>query len=216
MNINKKIYNNKIEEDSKFYLNEIHFLEQKNEKLSEDLFLSQKENKNLENQIDTINLNLKYKDNIIQKLNEKLKNFSDEYNRQITSLGNNNNKSQFHIQQLFIENDKLVKKNNELNTGIKILNEKVKESLVMFNNKNENFKKIIQNYQSKLKEYKTKIILLKKRIDELLSRNNNNQYFMRKDNSAKFKHNNMHYLIPNKGSYSQDKLNLAYGSTNLF
>ena len=86
----------------------------------------------------------------------------------------------------------------------------------MPNNRNENFNNIVKKYQSKLKEYKIKIILLKKRIDELLNKKNNNQYFIRKDNSAIFKHNNMNYLIPNKGSYSQDKLNFAYGNSNLF
>ena len=38
LNINKKMYNSKIVEDSKFYLDKINLLQQKNEKLTEDYF----------------------------------------------------------------------------------------------------------------------------------------------------------------------------------
>ena len=85
----------------------------------------EKENKNLKDQIDTNNLNLKYKDDIIQTLNDRIKFFSNEYNRQVKSLDKNNNESQFQIAKLFKENDKLIQENNELNKGIKILNKKV-------------------------------------------------------------------------------------------
>ena len=212
LNINKKMYNDKIEQDSKFYLDKINILEQNNDKLSEDLFMIEKENKNLKNQIENINLNLKYKDNIIQNLNEKIHSFSNDYNRQVNSLEKNNSQSQFQVQQLFMENDKLKKENNELNMGIKLINEKVEDSIAIFNNKNDQFNLVVQNYKTKLKEYKTKIILLKKRIDELLLINNNyNKYNMRKDNSTILKHN-MSSILPNKGSFSQGKLNFAYGS----
>jgi hypothetical protein len=211
LNINKKIYNNKILEDSKFFLDKINLLQQRNEKMSEEIFLLERENKNLKDQIDTNNLNIKYKDNIIQTLNDRIKYFSNEYNRQVQSLDKNNNQSQFQIEQLFKENDKLMKENQELNIGIKLLNEKVKESLVILNNKNDRFNNTIRNYKSKLYEYKQKIVILKKRVDELLTkRKYNNNYMMRNDNNSC--HSNLNYYIQNKknGSFSYGKLNYAY------
>ena len=206
------MYNNKIEEDSKFYLDKINILQQKNEKLSEEIFLAEKENKSLKNQIDNNNLNLKYKYNLIQKLNEKIHSFSNEYNIQVNNLEKNNSQSQNQVEQLFIENEKLIKENNELNMAINIMNEKIKESLVLFNNKKEQFNKIVESYKIKLIEYKQKIVLLKTRIDELLGRNNN-KYLMRKDNSALMMHNNMSSFGSNKLNY-QNNLHFTYGKNN--
>jgi len=72
-----------------------------------------------------------------------------------------------------VESDRhrMVIAGNELNIGIEKLNDKVKVTLDMFNNKNKEFYKIIQSYKNKLKEYKNKIIILKKKIDELHNKN---------------------------------------------
>lgn len=146
-------------------------------------------------------------------MDEKIRTFSNEYNRQINLFEKNNDQSQLQVQQLFKEREQLIKENNELNMGINKIDEKVKGYLMMFNNKNQKYYNTINSYKKKLKEYKTKIVILKRRIDQLLS-NDNNQ-MMRKDKSQIMKNKNMSFLLPNKGSYSQGKLNLSYGN-NIF
>ena len=182
----------------------------------------EKKNKYLQNEIDRMNMQLKNKNDIIEKLNHKIQMFSKNYNRQVNSLQMNNNRSQSHVDQLLRERDQLLQQNTELNTGINQLNEKVKDTLMMFNQKRNEFNNVIQNYKNKLKEYKTKIILLKKKIDELHMRKNNdydnNYYYGHKDNSVLLpkgnndifnksfrKKNNMNLFTDENLNYSQRK-----------
>ena len=217
INLNKKIYNNKIEEDSKFYLDKIKIFQQNNEQLSENIFRLEEENKNLKNEIDKNNLNTKYKDEIIKNLNDKMISFKNEYNGLINSLEIDYNQSQLQVQHLLSENEKLMKENNDMEMGIKMMNEKVKDSLIMYDNKKNQFIKEVQAYKNKLKEYKIKIITLKRRIDELIGNNNfgykGNTFALRKDNSA-ILNNNIKYFIPNKASCSQGKLNFGFSNNN--
>ena len=217
INLNKKIYNNKIEEDSKFYLDKIKIFQQNNEQLSENIFRLEEENKNLKNEIDKNNLNTKYKDEIIKNLNDKMISFKNEYNGLINSLEIDYNQSQLQVQHLLSENEKLMKENNDMEMGIKMMNEKVKDSLIMYDNKKNQFIKEVQAYKNKLKEYKIKIITLKRRIDELIGNNNfgykGNTFALRKDNSA-ILNNNIKYFIPNKASCSQGKQNFGFSNNN--
>ena len=221
LNLNKKIYNNKIEEDSKFYMDKIKILQQNNEKLTDDISYLEEENKNLKYQIDRNNLNSKYKDNIINKLKDEIISFKNDYNGLISSQENDFNQSQMQIQQLLSEKEQLLKENNGMDMSIKLMNEKVKDSLIMYNNEKKQFIKVVQNYKNKNLEYKIKIMTLKKRIDELLLAkninfsNNANAFVMRKDHSAILNHNNnMNSFIPNKANYSQGKLNFVLSSNN--
>ena len=185
MNLNNNFCNIKTSEDSKFYINKINILEQNNSKLAEEVFLSEKECKNLKNAIENNNLSLKYKDTIIQTLNEKIKNFSNEYNRHIDSLEKVNYQCQEQVKKVLNERDELLKQNNDLNEGIKRFNNKLKETFEMFNKKNQKFSKVIKSYMNKLKEYKEKIIVLKKRIKELLENDNfSSRQTIRRDKSA--------------------------------
>ena len=218
INLNKKIYNNKIEEDSKFYLDKIKIFQQNNDQLSENIFRLEEENKNLKNEIDKNTLNSKYKDEIIKNLNNKMISFKNEYNGIINSLENDYNQSQLQVQHLFSENEKLMKENNDMEMGIKMMNEKVKDSLIMYDNKKKQFTKEIQAYKNKLKEYKIKIITLKRRIDELTGNNifgyKGNTFALRKDKSAILNHNNIKSFIPNKAYCSQGKLNFGLSNNN--
>ena len=131
------------------------------------------------------------------------------------SLEKNNDQSQYQVQQLLKERDKLIEENKELNMGLNKVNEKVKESIIIFTNKSQQFNKIVQSYKNKLKEYKNKIILLKRRIDELLGqRKDSNNFLFRKDKSdiIKQKTSNIRHFSPNRGSFSQGKLNFDYSS----
>ena len=69
----------KIQEDYKFYSDKIKDLQEKNDKLSNDLFLVQEENKNLVNKIQKNNLILKNKEDIIKFLTDKMQQISNEY-----------------------------------------------------------------------------------------------------------------------------------------
>ena len=150
------------------------------DKISQDL----KSNNYLKNEIEKLKNNSKYKDTIIKSLREQIHNFSNEYNRQISSLEKNNIQSQSQIEQLFKERDLLMKQNNELTMGINELNDKVKATLIMFNKKNDEFKNTIHYYKNKNNEYKNKIILLKRKIDEINGIYNINKYPKSKDNSV--------------------------------
>lgn len=178
----------------------------------------QEENKNLKNEIDKSNLNSKYKDEIIKNLNDKMISFKNEYNGLINSLENDYNQSQLQVQHLFSENEKLMKENNDMEMGIKMMNEKVKDSLIMYDNKKNQFIKEVQAYKNKLNEYKIKIITLKRRIDELTGNNifgyKGNTFALRKDKSAILNHNNIKSFIPNKANYSQGKLNFGFSNNN--
>ena len=119
-----------------------------------------------------------------------MKEFSNEYNRQIKNLEKSNDQSQSQIDQLFKERDQLFKHNTELTKGINQLNKKVKDTYILFNNKNNEFKNIIQAHKNKLTQYKNRIILLKRKIDELYETNNYNNYWGNKDNSVILKNKN--------------------------
>ena len=82
LNMSKKMFALKRQEDSKFYIDKINILEEKNDKLLNDNFALDEENKKLKNIIQNNNLNMKYKDNIIKSLNEKIKSIEREKEKQ--------------------------------------------------------------------------------------------------------------------------------------
>lgn len=81
-------------------------------------------------------------------MDEKIRTFSNEYNRQINLFEKNNDQSQLQVQQLFKEREQLIKENNELNMGINKIDEKVKGYLMMFNNKNQKYYNTINSYKN--------------------------------------------------------------------
>ena len=179
-------------------------------KFSEKMIELENKNKYLQNENERMNVYLKNRDNIIEKLNKKINFLTNDYNRKINSLRTNNTHNQPHIDQLQRERDQLLQQNTELTTGINQLNEKVKDTFMMFNEKKNEFKKVIQNYKEKLKEYKTKIVTLKRKIDELHIMNNNNNtsyYIGHKDHSA-ILDNNRNNKILNKSFRKKNNVNL--------
>ena len=185
-NLNKRILEYKIKEDSKFYGDRINNLQEKNEKISNENFALDEENKDLKNKIQKNHLNLKYKDSLIKTLNEKIKQISDEYKSMIDSLVNNNEQSQFQINQLFDENDRIKKDRDML---ILEMN-KLRENFANYNNEAKQKNKILENYRNKLNKYKTNIIILKQRINELLTKNDQNRIDNEYNNIMKFKSSN--------------------------
>ena len=57
--------------------------------------------------------------------------------------------------------------------AINKLNNKVKDTFVIFNKKSNEFNNAVQVYKNKINEYKRKVIILKRKIDELHRINNN-------------------------------------------
>ena len=184
--MNKRMLELKIKEDSKFYGDRINNLQEKNEKISSENIALDEENKNLKNIIQKNNLNLKYKDGLIKTLNEKIKQISDEYKSMVDSLVNNNEQSQFQINQLFDENDRIKKDRDML---ILEMN-KLRENFANYNNEAKQKNKILENYRNKLNKYKTNIIILKQRINELLTKNAQNRIDNEYNNIMKFKSSN--------------------------
>jgi hypothetical protein len=191
LNMSKKMFALKRQEDSKFYIDKINILEEKNDKLLNDNFALDEENKKLKNIIQNNNLNMKYKDNIIKSLNEKIKSISNNYKNLIESLEKNNDQSQFQVKQLFIDNDKYKQENQMLTIEMN----KLRESFADYNNKMVENNQIMQNYRNKLNEYKIKIIVLKQRINELLNKNNQHRINSEYNNLMKYK-SSMNFFKP--------------------
>jgi cell division protein FtsB len=181
LNISKKMFELKRKQDTKFYIDKINLLQENNEKLSNENINLDEENKELKTRIQKINLNSKYKDQIIKSLREKIQSIPNEYKDSLNSLVKSNEQSQFQINQLFKENDKLRQENQMLNIEMN----KLRENLGNFGDKKNGNNSLIKSYKEKLNKYRINIIVLKKRIDELLEKKDIN------DNRINSEYNNL-------------------------
>ena len=83
------------------------------------------------------------------------------------------NQTQEQVEQLIIERDELLRKNENLTRGLMQFNDKVKQVHLLYNQKTETYHKNTMAFRAKIKQYETKIKQLQKQIDELNSGNNN-------------------------------------------
>ena len=187
LNISKKMFELKRKQDTKFFIDKINLLQENNEKLSNENINLDEENKELKTRIQKINLNSKYKDQIIKSLREKIQSIPNEYKDSLNSLVKSNEQSQFQINQLFKENDKLREENQMLNIEMN----KLRENLGNFSDKKYGNNSIIKNYKDKLNKYRINIILLKTKIKELLGKkdfnNNTNRIDSEYNNLMRYK-----------------------------
>ena len=193
--------NTMTNDNNQIYMNKIMILEKNNKKLSQNNIELENQNKYLQKVNQKMFVDLKNKDNYIISLKDKITSFNNEYNKQINSFSKDNDQKQSYIEQLFFERDQLMKENNELKERINQLNYKIKDFSLMNNQyKLEYNDKIKQMYENKLNEYKQKIIILKKRINELLGveMQSNNNYFYNRGNSARYGHQNLNNNIMKK------------------
>ena len=181
LNISKKMFELKRKQDTKFFIDKINLLQENNEKLSNENINLDEENKELKTRIQKINLNSKYKDQIIKSLREKIQSIPNDYKDSLNSLVKSNEQSQFQINQLFKENDKLRQENQMLNIEMN----KLRENLGNFGDKKNGNNSLIKSYKEKLNKYRINIIILKKRIDELLAKKDIN------DNRINSEYNNL-------------------------
>ena len=158
--------NNISNEDNQIFKNKILILEKNNKKLSQSNSELENQNKYLQKENQKMFVDLKNKDNFIINLNDKISEFNNEYNRQISTFHKDKNQTQSLLNQLFFERDRLVKENSDLKNAISQLNYKVKEISMII-------------------QYKNKIVILKNRINELLGVETHGNYLISRGNSAR-------------------------------
>ena len=126
---------------------------------------------NVQTQINKMKQEIAKKNNIINALNIKITQFNEDYNNKLLEIkqssNENINQTQEQVEQLIIERDELLRKNENLTKGLMQFNDKVKEVNLIYNQKLDFFNKSILANNEKMKEYKLKVITLKKKIDEL-------------------------------------------------
>ena len=164
------------------------------------------ENLKLKSQNEILNVSLIQKEQIIEDLNNKIKNLD-----KIINNNNYKNFNNFNIKEDYLKNeinklkeekDELYNQNKKLTLGINSFNERVKEISEMYTKKNKIYIDEINSYKVKLTEYKRKIILLKKKIDELYNKggkqniislfNYHNEYgYNNQENEIFFKNRNL-------------------------
>jgi phage host-nuclease inhibitor protein Gam len=126
---------------------------------------------NVQMQINNMRAEITGKNKIIDSLKKKITKFNEDYNRKILELKQNSNENinqtQEQIEQLIIERDELLRKNDNLTKGLLKFNDLVKEVDLRYNAKTENYNKNIMAFKEKMKEFATKIKILKKKNMEL-------------------------------------------------
>lgn len=133
-----------------------------------------KENQSLKSELAELKLVAESKEKIIQKLQTDFEMMENEYNSNIVTtqkLGENlkiddMNKSEY-INDLLNKQKTLIKENNDLKVGLKQMTKNINEANQLYFKKKEEYDKLFDIKDSKLREYKTKISLLKMKVNEL-------------------------------------------------
>ena len=127
--------------------------------------------KNVQMQINKMKQEIANKNKIIISLNNKINQFNDNYKKKLLELEQNSNENinqtQEQVEQLIIERDELLRKNENLTRGLMQFNDKVKEVNLLYNQKTEFFNKTMAASKEKLKELKIKMNALKKKNEQL-------------------------------------------------
>ena len=155
---------------SQIVIEQVSNLENKIKLLNEEIYNLKKENKLLNNQYIDSNIANEHKDRFIEELQNRISEIEENFNLKINKIqiDSENNITQFQesknqVEQLLIEREELLKQNRDLRNGFEIFNVNIKEANDLFNQKTQSFSNIINSYNLKLKEYKNKIIQLKKK-----------------------------------------------------
>ena len=182
------------EKYSKIVIEQVSSFENKISLLNEEIFNLKRENKLLSNQNMESKITNEHKDRFIEELQKRINEIenltiekineiqlnSENKNTEIKELENKN-------EQLLIEREELLRQNRELRNGFELFNVSIKEANDLYNQKFQTFTNISNSYNLKLKEYKNKIVQLKKKVNELINENNKfqKQIVMLKDNKQK-------------------------------
>ena len=133
-----------------------------------------KENQNIKSELEEMKLVGDSKEKIIQKLQTDFEIMENEYNTNLFSskkIGddlkmNDMTKSQY-INELINQQKMLAKENRDLKYGLKQMTKNINEANQLYFKKKADYDKNLETRDNKLKEYKTKITLLKMKINEL-------------------------------------------------
>ena len=130
---------------------------------------------NIKNELDELKLIAESKEKIIQKLQNDFEMMEKEYNN--NSLPNNfqkininevnHNDYNEYINELINKQNMLERENNNLRNGLKQMTQNINEANEIYFKRKANYDNNIKIRNDKLKEYKTKISILKMKINEL-------------------------------------------------
>ena len=133
-----------------------------------------KENQSLKSELSELKLVAESKEKIIQKLQTDFEMMENEYNNTMITtqkFGENlkiddMSKSEY-INDLLNKQKTLIKENNDLKVGLKQMTKNINEANQLYFKKKEEYDKLFEKKDNKLREYKTKISLLKMKVNEL-------------------------------------------------
>ena len=126
------------------------------------------------------------------------------------SSDENINQTQEQVEQLIIERDELLRKNENLTRGLMQFNDKVKQVHLLYNQKTDTYHKNTIAFRTKIKQYEAKIQQLQKQLDKFNSVNNNsnnNNFEGNMINDINDNSNNNFYNYGKKGYISGSRLN---------
>jgi len=149
------------------YLQKMTEYENKISTLSNELNIFSLEKKKLLNKINTLQNNLMEKDNTINTLNKKIIETEGNFNLKLLEMQQFSDENKDELDQIVSERDELLKKNQELSSGLINFGDKVKEANLIFINKTQFYNKSLDAYKNKIKDYKNKITILKRKVNEL-------------------------------------------------
>ena len=135
---------------------------------------------NVQMQINKMKQEIASKNYVINSLKQKITQFNNDYNKKLIEMkqssDENINQTQEQVEQLIIERDELLRKNENLTRGLMQFNDKVKQVHLLYNQKTDTYHKNTIAFRTKIKQYEAKIKQLQKQIDELNSNNNINNF----------------------------------------
>lgn len=171
-----------------------------------------KENQNLKSELSELKLVEESKEKIIQKLQTDFEMMENEYNNNVmtsqkfgeTLKIDDMNKSEY-INDLLNKQKTLIKENNDLKVGLKQMTKNINEANQLYFKKKEEYDKLFETKDSKLKEYRNKIALLKMKVNEL-----HNEISILKEIKVDPNNNAFHYSF-----FTQDNKDLNYINNNV-
>ena len=172
-----------------------------------------KENQNIKSELEEMKLVGESKEKIIQKLQTDFELMENEYNNNLFYTQKTDNipkmtdinKSQY-INDLVNKQKMLIKENSDLKYGLKQMTNNINEASQLYSKKKVDYDKNLEARDKKLKEYKTKITLLKMKIKEL-----HHEISILKEYKGDFLNNNhISFLTQNNNDINKEQKKMSF------
>ena len=172
-----------------------------------------KENQNIKSELEEMKLVGESKEKIIQKLQTDFELMENEYNNNLFYTQKTDsipkmtdmNKSQY-INDLINKQKMLIKENSDLKYGLKQMTNNINEASQLYSKKKADYDKNLEARDNKLKEYKTKITLLKMKIKEL-----HHEISILKEYKGDFLNNNhISFLTQNNNDINKEQKKMSF------